>query len=190
MTTTFRLSLLISFVLFFSSCSVFERIRKWDEDLANRNKHDKIEKPEKKEKKYEKKEEFASKAAFRVIDAARDKTGSPYKFGGTTAAGYDCSGLVYVSFEEIGMKLPRTSAEQATVGKEVAFDKVKPGDLVFFATKKGDAKISHVGIITEILDDEVVMFIHAANSGVKEDNIHAPYYKKTFVKATRPLVKN
>lgn len=186
MTTKFRISVLLCSLLFLSSCSIFEKIRKWDEDLANKHKTDKKDKPIKKDKKVE----SASTLALRVIDAARDKTGSPYKFGGTTRAGYDCSGLVYVSFEEVGMKLPRTSAEQATVGKEIAFENVKPGDLVFFATKKGESKISHVGIVTEIQDDEIVLFIHAANSGVKEDNLHSPYYKKTFVKATRPFVKN
>lgn len=185
MTTKFRLTLLVCSSLFLSSCSIFEKIQKWEEDLVKKDKTEKKDKY-KKEEKYDKKEESSYKIANKVIDAAREKTGSPYKFGGTTRAGYDCSGLVYVSFEEIGIKLPRTSVGQATVGKEIAFEKVRPGDLVFFATKKGDEGISHVGIVTEIKDTEIVLFIHAANSGVKEDNLYSPYYKKTFVKATRP----
>lgn len=121
----------------------------------------------------------------KVIDIARDKIGSPYKFGGKTRAGYDCSGLVYSTFEEVGIKLPRTSVEQATIGKEIAFEHVRPGDLVFFATKKSDNKISHVGLVTEIKDKEVVLFIHAANTGVKEDNLLSDYYRRTFVTARR-----
>lgn len=123
--------------------------------------------------------------AMEVVDAARKKIGSPYKAGGTTGTGYDCSGLVFSTFEEVGLKLPRTSIEQATVGKEVAFEHVRPGDLVFFATKKNDRKISHVGLVTEIKGEEVVLFIHAANSGVKEDNLFSEYYRRTFVTARR-----
>ncbi len=121
----------------------------------------------------------------KVIDLARKKIGSPYRAGGTTVTGYDCSGLVYSTFEEVGMKLPRTSVEQATVGREIAFEHVRPGDLVFFATKKNDRKISHVGLVTEIRDKEVVLFIHAANTGVKEDNLFSEYYRRTFVTARR-----
>ena len=159
-----KYALCLSLLVLISSCGLFERLRKVEDD------------------KYP-----TSNRIKQVIAAARDKTGSPYKFGGKTPAGYDCSGLVFVSFEEVGLRLPRTSTEQATVGKEIAFENVRPGDLVFFATKKGDDKISHVGLVTEIKGDEVVLFIHAANTGVKEDNLYAPYYKKTFVKATRPF---
>jgi probable lipoprotein NlpC len=156
--------LCFNLIFLLSSCGLFERLRKVNDG---------------------KKE--TSSIANRVVEAARDKTGSPYKFGGKTASGYDCSGLVFVSFEEVGMKLPRTSSEQATVGKEVALEKVRPGDLVFFATKKGDSKISHVGIVTEIKEKEVVLFIHAANTGVQEDNLYSKYYQKTFIMARRPF---
>jgi probable lipoprotein NlpC len=154
--------LCFSLIFLLSSCGLFERLR-------NANDH---------------KKETNSRAS-RVVEAAREKTGSPYKFGGKTASGYDCSGLVFVSFEEVGMRLPRTSSEQATVGKEIALENVRPGDLVFFATKKGDSKISHVGIVTEIKEKEVVLFIHAANTGVQEDNLYSKYYQKTFIIARR-----
>ncbi len=159
-----KYALCLSLLVLISSCGIFERFRKFD-DKKPSNSNNRIEN--------------------RVVEAARDKTGSPYKFGGKTAAGYDCSGLVFVSFEEVGMRLPRTSSEQATVGKEIALEKVRPGDLVFFATKKGDSKISHVGIVTEIKEKEIVLFIHAANTGVQEDNLYSKYYQKTFIMARR-----
>ena len=154
--------LCFNMIFLLSSCGLFERLHK----ISDHKKE-------------------SSSRANKVVEAARDKTGSPYKFGGKTAAGYDCSGLVFMSFEEVGMRLPRTSSEQATVGKEVALENVRPGDLVFFATKKGDSKISHVGIVTEIKEKEIVLFIHAANTGVQEDNLYSKYYQKTFIMARR-----
>jgi probable lipoprotein NlpC len=123
----------------------------------------------------------------RVIDVAKSKTGTPYKYGGTTDAGYDCSGLIFTSFKSVGLDIPRTSTQQATIGKDILMTKLRPGDLVFFATKKGDGKITHSGLVTEVKDKEVILFIHAANSGVREDNIYTPYYFNSFVKAKRPF---
>ena len=152
----------LSFALLLSSCGVFHKTTETKKETLSINTNSK-----------------------KVIDVARKKMGAPYRPGGSSNAGYDCSGLVYSSFEEVGIKLPRTSAEQATVGKEVALEHVRPGDLVFFATKKNDKRISHVGLVTEIKEEEVVLFIHAANSGVREDNLFSEYYRKTFITARR-----
>ncbi len=128
-----------------------------------------------------------SAKARKVINAAEDNLGAPYLYAGTGDGGYDCSGLVYTSFKAAGIKIPRNSVDQANVGVEVERNDVRPGDLVFFATKKGETKISHVGIVTKIKRrKEDVLFIHAANSGVQEDNLFSPYYLNSFVKATRP----
>ncbi len=126
------------------------------------------------------------KKAKVVVANARQYVGSPYKYGGKTSDGFDCSGLVYISFQEAGFTLPRTSIEQANVGREITLGQVKPGDLVFFVTKK-EATISHVGIVTEIKGPEWTMFIHAANTGVQEDNLYTKYYRSTFAKAMRPF---
>ncbi len=163
MKNSFLFLSLLSMLLLVSSCSIFNKTKNGDAGASS----------------------FSSKKAKAVIASARTKTGAPYKYGATGDGGYDCSGLVFTSFEEAGIKLPRTSTEQATVGRDVVFAKVRPGDLVFFATKKGDGKITHSGIVTEIKEKEVVMFIHAANSGVREDNLYAPYYFNSFVKAKR-----
>ncbi len=129
---------------------------------------------------------FDSKAVKDIVTTARAYTGTPYKYGGTTRNGMDCSGLVTVAFNAANLKLPRVSADMANVGKEVKVKDLRVGDLLFFITGKED-RISHVGIVTDIKGTGNITFIHAADSGVKEDNLFTKYYQKTFVKATRPF---
>lgn len=83
-----------------------------------------------------------------VIQSARSYTGVPYKWGGTTRSGMDCSGLLLNSYKSIQVQIPRTSAEQSEYGKKIKEKEVQPGDWVFFATGKKKRKITHVGMIT------------------------------------------
>ncbi len=122
--------------------------------------------------------------SLNVIAAARTYTGTPYRWGGTTRAGMDCSGLLVTAFDRCGMTLPRTSNEQSQAGRLVSLYDVAPGDLVFFATK--GRRISHVGMVTEVRGKNDVQFIHASSSlGVVESNLFSDYYRKNFVKARR-----
>ncbi len=123
-----------------------------------------------------------------VIKKARTYTGTPYKWGGTTRSGMDCSGLLLNSFNAINYKIPRTSAAQSKIGKKVAKSEIKPGDLVFFATGKKKRKITHVGLVTEVKGKDHIKFIHASSSvGVTESNLASNYYKKRFRMARRIL---
>jgi probable lipoprotein NlpC len=130
----------------------------------------------------------ASAATETVIETARSFIGTPYKYGGTTRKGMDCSGLLFTSFKAVDINIPRTSQEQASMGKSVRTSDIQPGDLVFFTEKKGSNRISHVGLVTEVRDSDEIIFIHSTNSrGVMEDNLFSAYYHKIFVKAVRPF---
>ena len=123
-----------------------------------------------------------------VIGTARTYIGTPYKWGGTTRNGLDCSGLLLNSFRSIDYSIPRTSLEQSKIGEKVKINKLEPGDLVFFATGKRKRKITHVGLVTEVRGPENIKFIHASSSlGVVESSLFQEYYRKRFVKARRPF---
>ncbi|MEG0181478.1 MAG: NlpC/P60 family protein [Peptostreptococcaceae bacterium] len=119
----------------------------------------------------------------KVIDIAKKQLGKPYGWGSSGPNSFDCSGLTYYAFKNgAGINLPRTSREQAKIGKLVNKSDLQPGDLVFFATSgKG---ISHVGIY--IGGSKLV---HSTQPGdvVKIDKMNSSYYTKTYVTARRIL---
>ena len=119
-----------------------------------------------------------------LIKTATDNIGIRYKTAGTTKNGYDCSGLVYSTFESEGIKLPRTSYEQSKIGRLIKADDAKKGDLIFFKTNNSK-QINHVGLITEISREEI-KFIHSSTSkGVIISSTKEAYYKNSFVQINR-----
>ncbi len=121
-----------------------------------------------------------------VVQRARSYIGTPYKWGGTTVMGMDCSGLLMRSFEAIDMYIPRTAKAQSKLGRRVEIYDLKKGDLVFFAAKKWKRKVTHAGLVTQVAGKDKVIFIHASTSrGVIEANLMDDYYWKLFVKARR-----
>ena len=82
---------------------------------------------------------FAARAS--ALKYALSKVGAPYRYGAAGPKAFDCSGLVYWSFKQAGISLPRSSRAQSRVGKQVSRDSLRPGDLVFFYKP-----VSHVGI--------------------------------------------
>ena len=116
-----------------------------------------------------------------AADHALQMLGKPYRFGGETPRGFDCSGLVYYSFGKTGVELPRDTRGQRHVGRKVQKHALRKGDLVFFDQEGKNA--SHVGIY---LGDGT--FVHAPSSGkhVRRDRLDAPYWQRHFDSARRP----
>jgi cell wall-associated NlpC family hydrolase len=106
--------------------------------------------------------------------------GSPYRFGGATPSGFDCSGLVFYAHRELGLAVPRTSRDQAREADEIPARKLERGDLVFF--RIGKRHVDHVGIY---IGDR--LFIHAPRSGrpVTLQSLDDEYYEKHFFGAGR-----
>ncbi|MFA7615897.1 MAG: C40 family peptidase [Moheibacter sp.] len=135
--------------------------------------------------KSESKTKTVHKEADSVLKAAHGFLGTPYKYGGVTRSGLDCSGLVINSYNAAGIQMPRMSKEQANTGTEIKLKDVREGDLVFFITS--GSNINHVGIVDRV-DKGEVFFIHSSTSkGVIVSSLEETYWNRRFVKATRVL---
>lgn len=120
-----------------------------------------------------------------ILNVAAESLGSPYRGGGSTPAGFDCSGFVTYTLNQFDIALPRNSAEMAQIGKRILKKDAKPGDLIFFKTN--GSYISHVGIVTEN-SDGIIKFIHSStSSGVVYSSTSESYYARTFVGVNRIL---
>ncbi len=123
----------------------------------------------------------------KIVANALKYKGIPYKFGGTTKRGMDCSGLVYVSYLQENTPLPRVSRDMAKKGKKVSLKNAKKGDLLFFKTSKKRNRINHVGLIISVKKNQI-RFIHATTSrGVITSLLSNKYWKNAFVKVKRIL---
>ncbi|MED1603619.1 peptidoglycan-binding protein [Alkalihalophilus marmarensis] len=112
-----------------------------------------------------------------LVSFARTLTGTPYRFGGTTTAGFDCSGFIQYVFSNQGKSIPRTAAQQWNAGTTVSQPQV--GDLVFFETYKSGP--SHNGIY--IGNNQ---FIHSGSStGVTISSMNNTYWAPRYLGAKR-----
>ncbi|MGH8791912.1 MAG: NlpC/P60 family protein [Stackebrandtia sp.] len=101
----------------------------------------------------------AASGRLDVIAVASQLLDVPYVWGGLTAYGVDCSSLVYLSFRQLGISLPRDAHDQAAATREITEDEAQPGDLYFFAHE--GKQIHHIGLMTEPDDDGERTMVHA-----------------------------
>jgi len=113
---------------------------------------------------------------------AAKMVGKPYKYGGASPAGFDCSGLVSYSFKQAGVALPHNTTQQRAASRLVKVAELRRGDLLFFDQE--GKKHGHVGIY---LGEG--RFVHAPSSGksVRNDALSNPYWKKHLTEARRPV---
>jgi len=121
---------------------------------------------------------------YMLVKVAKGFMGAPYKYGGESVRGLDCSAFVKKIYDIFDVQLPRSAREQFKVGYKITKDQLAVGDLVFFKTKRYVKYPTHVGIY--IGDDN---FIHSSSNrnklGVKVDALSSDFYSKTFIGATR-----
>lgn len=121
----------------------------------------------------------AGSSHARAAAVAKTMLGKPYRWGGSTPTGFDCSGLVQYSYNKAGLSVPRTSRDQYSASQHISLRQARTGDLVFF---RFDGRISHVGIY--IGDGR---FVHAPSSGkhVEVASLRQPPYSNAFATAGR-----
>lgn len=133
--------------------------------------------------------------------ALGDFAKTPYRSGGVTPAGVDCSGLVLAVYQRLGLALPRTAADQFTVGEPVPLNKLRFGDVVFF-NRLSEVKKSGPFLATmlpptsryQVTHNGIYIgggrFIHASSRGVVISRLDAEVWRASFLGARRFLQEN
>ena len=118
-------------------------------------------------------------SASQVVFTAMQMVGVPYRWGGSTPEGFDCSGLVQYAYSNAGLRLPRTAADQMDASAPVTLENAEAGDLLFF---RDGGRTSHVAIY---LGEG--RFVHAPSTGsqVSLDSFGNAYWRMRFARAGR-----
>jgi cell wall-associated NlpC family hydrolase len=122
-----------------------------------------------------------------VISVGKTFLGIPYRWGGTSENGFDCSGFIKHIFDWFGIKLPRTSREMANYGNFVSKEELQKGDLIFFSGRNmRGGVIGHIGIVVEVTSEAIKMMHSSSSQGVHiEDLNQSEYFKKRYITARR-----
>jgi cell wall-associated NlpC family hydrolase len=115
-----------------------------------------------------------------AADHALKLVGKPYRYGGSSPAGFDCSGLVMYSYSRAGLGLPHNTDKQRLAARPIKVAELQRGDLLFF--NQEGKKYGHVGIYVG-----GGKFVHAPSSGksVRSDRLDSPYWSKHLSEARR-----
>ncbi|ASW75191.1 hydrolase Nlp/P60 [Chryseobacterium piperi] len=127
-----------------------------------------------------------NKTIDNILTEAETYLGTPYRYGGTTRNGIDCSAFVLSVFgAAAGLSLPRVAASQSHEGERIAKEDLQKGDLIFFSHGR---RISHVGIVESVSEEGEIKFIHAATSkGVMISSLNDSYWGPKFRFAKRVI---
>ncbi|KEO74119.1 C40 family peptidase [Anditalea andensis] len=123
-----------------------------------------------------------------MIDYALSLEGIPYKWGGKTMKGFDCSGFIYHVYNKFEIEVPGGSANQYQLGEPVAEKDIQKGDLLFFTgTDRRNKRVGHVGFV--ISTEDGIKFAHSSSAGggkgVTVNDLDHPGYRKRFLGAKR-----
>ena len=124
-----------------------------------------------------------------IIDYATKHLGRPYRSGAKGPSAFDCSGFTSYVFKKFDIALSPSSRTQYTQGRKISLDEVRPGDLLFFAGRRGGKTVGHVVMAVDVNEDGSIKFIHAATSkgityGKYPDD---GYYSKRYIGARRVI---
>lgn len=120
-----------------------------------------------------------------IVETALDQLGEDYQYGGADPGdGFDCSGLVFYSYAEAGIKLPRAGREQRKAGRAVSLSQAKPGDLLFYDFGAQKRSALHVAIY---LGDGAAVHAPASDGEVEVIQIGERHWRERFVSAVRVL---
>lgn len=130
-----------------------------------------------------------NKTIDNILTEAATYLGTPYRYGGTTRNGIDCSAFVLSVFgAAAGLTLPRVAASQSQEGEAIDKENLQKGDLIFFSHGR---RISHVGIVESVTEEGEIKFIHAATSkGVMISSLNDSYWGPKFRFAKRVINEN
>lgn len=118
-----------------------------------------------------------------IVCYAENFIGTPYKWGGESTTGFDCSGFVLYVFKKFGIKLPHSSAAMGNLGVQRKKEEAQTGDIILFKGTQSST-IGHVGIVFSSQTEDLI-FIHASSykgGGVKISKLSDGYYTQRFVK--------
>lgn len=124
-----------------------------------------------------------------IISYANRYLGKPYRRGGKGPNSFDCSGFTSFVFRHFGTSLGASSRDQFRQGEAIATSDIRPGDLMFFSTRRAGKSVGHVGIAVDVAPDGKISFIHAAiRGGIRVDTYpDGGYYSHHYIGARRVL---
>ena len=170
-----RIVLISALLLFFTACSTTKKIS------SSGNAHSSLPKQESNSSKIN---------VDGLLWYAKKQLGTPYKYGSADPknGGFDCSGFMYYVYTHFNIKVPRSSYDYMSYGKEVSRQQAQKGDVILFTGSDANAqKAGHVGIITENNGGDI-SFIHASTSkGVVLNKLSDSYYAKRFLRIVHIL---